>query len=232
MATVGTITTSRRVSTSRRAFTNWLGKRALSSLGKRALRRTVPVVGSTWLSMAARAPRAMRFRRSRSQASTGSRPSLAVWPSTRWMLSAGTAKTTLMGCRGVMVARPPASVARTMLPASTSRRPTRPEVGAVMRLYTRLSLALSTAAWSALRAASYWVTAAFWVSSCCRERMPCSTRVWKRFWSAMALSRTAWSLASWPSACMSWTWKGRGSISASRSPSRTIWPSVKATRRS
>jgi hypothetical protein len=59
-------TVSRFVSTQRRAFTNWLGKRAFSSLAKRALSRTVPVLGSIWLSMAARDPLANRVLRSRS----------------------------------------------------------------------------------------------------------------------------------------------------------------------
>ena len=83
-----------------------------------------------------------------------------------------------------------------------------------------------------MRAASNWATVVVWVSSCWRETMPCCTSVCRRFRSARALSRAARSLANWPSACMSWTWKGRGSISARSSPWRTIWPSVKATRRS
>ncbi len=48
--------------------------------------------------------------------------------------------------------------------------------------------------------------------------------------STFALSSVASSLAFCPSACMSWTWKGRGSISASRSPWCTSCPSRNATR--
>ena len=44
------------VSSSRRALTNWLGNRRLSVLGNTALSRTVPVVGSIWLSMVSSAP--------------------------------------------------------------------------------------------------------------------------------------------------------------------------------
>ena len=47
--------------------------------------------------------------------------------------SDGTANVTLMGRVAVMTASPVLSAARTMLPASTSRRPMRPPMGAVMR---------------------------------------------------------------------------------------------------
>src|SRR5262249_22931565 len=49
-AAEGTMLTSFFVSTRARAFTNWLGNRVLSSLGKTALHLMVPVFGSIWLS--------------------------------------------------------------------------------------------------------------------------------------------------------------------------------------
>ena len=63
-------------------------------------------------------------------------------------------KITVIGCCCVITSRPFWSVAWTMLPGSTSRRPTTPEVGAVIRLYVRFSFALSTCARSLLIAAS------------------------------------------------------------------------------
>ena len=55
-----------RLSTSSRALTNWLGNSMLSSFSNIALSRTVPVVASTWLSMAISLPVASLVLKSRS----------------------------------------------------------------------------------------------------------------------------------------------------------------------
>lgn len=74
------------------------------------------------------------FCRSRSYASTARRPPdrifFVIWG--RW--SSAIVKITAMGCNWVMTARPPASLAWTMLPASTRRRPILPLIGAVILL--------------------------------------------------------------------------------------------------
>ena len=48
--------------------------------------------------------------------------------------------TTVIGCSWVITTRPFASLARTMLPASTWRRPRRPAIGAVTRAVDELQL--------------------------------------------------------------------------------------------
>ena len=70
----------------------------------------------------------------RSYASTGSLPpdwSFFITPRT---LSSGMVKTTVIGCNWVMTTSPLTSDARTILPGSTWRSPSRPLTGAVMRL--------------------------------------------------------------------------------------------------
>ena len=54
LAAVGTVTARGRTVTSKRALTNWLGKRVWSSLANSALSFTVPVAVSIWLSMLSR----------------------------------------------------------------------------------------------------------------------------------------------------------------------------------
>ena len=72
MAAVGSNNTPRFSSTSRRAFTNWLGNSALSWLSNVARSRTVPVVWSISLSTVVSAPDASLRFMSRSYASTAS----------------------------------------------------------------------------------------------------------------------------------------------------------------
>ena len=117
-----------------RTLTNWLGNRAPSSFAYCAFNFTVPVAGSTWLSADARIPAASIAFSSRSQASTGIVSPERMRLSTAGTLSCGTVKTTATGCSWVMTTRPLASPARTMLPGSTSRNPTRPLTGALMRV--------------------------------------------------------------------------------------------------
>ena len=64
-------------------------------------------------------------------------------------------------------------MAWTMLPASTSRRPTRPVIGAVMRGVGEVQRALSICAWSLFSVASSCRTVATCVSSCCFGTASC-----------------------------------------------------------
>src|SRR5438094_362862 len=64
------------------------------------------------------------------------------------------AKTTAIGSICAMTTRPPGSLALTMLPGSTRRNPTRPESGAVMRVYESWTLMSFNWPWSALTAPS------------------------------------------------------------------------------
>lgn len=125
-------------SSSRRAFTNWFGKSASSTFGNSALSLTVPVVGSISLSIVKSAPAAIRFFSLRSHASTmsGGPASRASRNrcTTAGTVSSGSEKTTVIGCTAWITAIPPASAGVTLLPASTSRRPMRPVIGAVMRV--------------------------------------------------------------------------------------------------
>ena len=122
-------------SNSSRALTNWLGNSALSSFGNTALSRTVPVLGSIWLSTVSRVPVASCFcahDRMRLRSVADRRFSRS---STAGRLSSGMVKTTVMGCE---LCDDEQAVGdrwrRTMLPGSTSRKPTRPLMGAVIRL--------------------------------------------------------------------------------------------------
>ena len=78
-------------------------------------------------------PLASVFVMSRSIASTRSRPP-AIRSITVCTCCSGSVKMTLIGCIRAMIASGVAAEADTMLPASTRRRPTRPEIGAVGRL--------------------------------------------------------------------------------------------------
>ena len=74
-ADVGTTTTCRSVSISSRTLTNWPGQSWRFAFGNSALIRTVPVVGSTWLSITCTLPVSTGVRPSGPMASTGSGPS-------------------------------------------------------------------------------------------------------------------------------------------------------------
>jgi hypothetical protein len=67
----------------------------------------------------------------------------------------------------VITISPLASPARTKLPWSTRRRPTRPATGAVIFVYESCSFALSIWLRSTRTAPSYWRTSETWVSTCC-----------------------------------------------------------------
>ena len=194
-----------------------------------ALSRTVPVVGSIWLSTVRSVPEDSLRRISRSKASTGSRSPRRSLSSTAGRLSSASVNSTAIGCTSVITTRPVVSLACTMLPGSTSRRPMRPPIGAVIRQYASCSFALSIAAWSDLTTPSSWRTSAAWVSTCwvAIESWEASTR--KRSRSRRAFFSSASSRAIWPSACSSMTWNGRGSICASRSPAATVCPSRNCT---
>ena len=166
-ATAATTVAPRLTSTSRRALTNWLGNRPRSVLANCALSRTVPVVGSIWLSTVRSVPEDSLRRISRSKASTGSRSPRRSLSSTAGRLSSASVNSTAIGCTSVITTIPVVSLACTMLPASTSRRPTRPPSGAVIRQYVSCSFALSIAPWSDLTTPSSWRTSAAWVSTCC-----------------------------------------------------------------
>ena len=222
---MGTMTAPRSVFTRSRAFTNWLEKSVSPWLGKTALRRTVPVVSSIWLSTASSAPWPRSVLRSRSQASTRRRSWLAMPAITGWSWSAAMVNTTAMGWSWVITTSPLGSEACTMLPGSTRRRPTRPEMGAVIRLYVRLRRALATWASSVLIVPSSWLTVAAWVSSCWRAMESSDMSTWYRLRSRRAFLSVASSLASCPSTCWTWTRNGRGSICASTAPCRTSCPS-------
>ena len=118
---------------SRRALTNWLGNSSLPLFSKTALSLTVPVVGSIWLSTVNRYPVAIFRFPSRSHASTGIFFPPFIRARSPGRLSSGMEKTTVTGCSCVITISPFGSVAWIMFPASTSRSPTRPPIGAVMR---------------------------------------------------------------------------------------------------
>jgi len=131
MAGVGTSTAWRIVSTSTRAFTNWLGYSALSLLSNCALILIVPVVGSIVLSTASSVPRASRCVRFRSYASTRT-----GWPVFSRFCSCSSSSstsvnTTVIGCSWVITARLVVPAACTMFPTSTSRSPIVPSIGEV-----------------------------------------------------------------------------------------------------
>ena len=132
-----------------------------------------------------------------------------------------------------MTTRPFVSLACTMLPGSTRRRPTRPgdrrgdaAVGQVELGAVDLRLVALERAFDLVRPSPPACRAAAGRSSP-SARGPGSAPD-----RAARSSACASSFASCPSACVSCTWNGRGSISASRSPAWTICPSWKATRSS
>ena len=88
---------------------------------------------------------------------------------------------------------------------------------------------MSICPWSSLTTPSYWCASDSWVSSCCFgiESWAHSPRY--RSTSSRAFLRSAWSRTICPSAWVSCTSKGRGSIWASSSPLLTSWPSRNRT---
>ena len=86
---------------------------------------------------------------------------------TLWNAASGNVKTTEIGSTWSMTTSPVVSDAWTMLPTSTSRRPVRPEIGAVMAVYSSCVRAPVICASSFLTAASFCWTDAFCVSSVC-----------------------------------------------------------------
>ena len=96
-AAVGTSTTFRLVSINSRELTNSLGKSKLSSFWKTAFNLTVPVVTSTWLSMARSLPVASLAVKSRFNASTTMSSPELNFCCTRKMSSCGTGKMTAIG---------------------------------------------------------------------------------------------------------------------------------------
>ncbi len=85
---------------------------------------------------------------------------------------------TVIGSICVMTTMPVVSDVWTMLPGSTWRRPTRPDTGAVMRVYDSCTRALSALPWSSLTVPSYWRTSEACVSTCCLAMESCAIRVW------------------------------------------------------
>ena len=88
------------------------------------------------------------------------------------------------------------SRARTRFPASMSRTPVRPEIGARMLVYSSSNAAASIFAWSACRPPSNCRTSARWVSTvCCVANWPSFTA---RSRSSFALANCASSFAFMP----------------------------------
>ena len=132
-AAAGTTVAPRFTSTISLMLTNWLGNRLWSSFGNCAFSFTVPVAGSIWLSAVSSIPLASCVLPPRSKAFAASFSPARSFFITGGRLSSGMLNTTVIGCSCVITTRPLASPARTMLPRSTWRRPTRPATGAVMR---------------------------------------------------------------------------------------------------
>ena len=123
-----------------RTLTNWLGNSAPSSLPNSAFIFTVPVAVSIWLSAVSSLPVASFSFCSRSQASTTVGVAVAQALHHARHVVLGNREHALIGCSCAMTTMPLASDARTTLPGSTWRRPTRPEIGAVTRAYDELQL--------------------------------------------------------------------------------------------
>ena len=73
------------------------------------------------------------------------------------------------------------------------------------------------------------LTSAAWVSTSWRAIESCPSSVLKRAKVTRALASCASSRWRWPLACISASSNGRASMVASRSPARTIWPSLNNT---
>ena len=94
---------------------------------------TVPVLVAIWLPMAYSAPVAIFLVLSLLYAVTGSLSPLRKRPMMRASASCATVNSTVVGLIVVITAMPVVVDVLTKLPGSTSRRPTRPDTGAVMR---------------------------------------------------------------------------------------------------
>ena len=133
-AVVGTVSTPGSVSTCSRTLANWLGNRLPSALAKVALALMVPVVVSMALSTVSSRPVASRAFWSRSNSSTGMAAPARSRATTRGRATSGIENSAWIGCTWVMVTMPVVSAARTTLPRSAWRSPSRPEMGAVTRV--------------------------------------------------------------------------------------------------
>jgi len=116
---------------------------------------------------------AIFVRPSRSNASTGTLPPVRKRRRIGCKLSSGTLNTRAIGSSWAITTRPPVSDALTTLPGSTSRRPTRPVIGEVIRQYVSWSLIASICPVFILMDASAWLTIISCVSSCCRAIISC-----------------------------------------------------------
>ena len=209
-------------------FTNCAGNRRWSLLSKTALMRTVPVDASIWLSSVSTLPAARCVSPVRSNTSTGRTTLSRIFGSTSRSVSSGTVKSTAIGSTSVITTSPVWLAAETMLPASTRRRPTRPLMGAVTRVYVRFSFALSMAARSTFSAPSSCATDGGLVvhvrsgDRVLREQQLIAREL------RLRVGELDSSRASCPSACSSCTWNGRGSITrADRPCERTGLPGTR-----
>ena len=109
--------------------TNWPGQSAWSSLVNSAFSPMVPVAGSTVFSTKTRVPRASCPPAPRGRAVTDTVPA-CIRRRISGRCSSGTAKRTWMGTRLRMTTSGWLSFALTTLPATTSRLPVRPVMGA------------------------------------------------------------------------------------------------------
>ena len=135
----------------------------------------------------------------------------------------GSSDTSVVSAVPVAAPGPPV----TKLPIETWRRLTRPANGAVIRVKSRLSCA----AWIAALACSIAACAASWActrwSSSSRDAKLSRTSAVLR--ATCRFARSSPALAAWycaPACCSAMSY-GRGSMTNSRSPLRTICPSVK-----
>ena len=140
-------------------------------------------------------------------------------------------KTKWIGPPETMVVRtsPAEEPPATRLPGSTRRSETRPEVGAVTRVYSRFSWAVRTAALAAARLAWAASTAALLASYSARETAWEASRVSLRARLARARVSCDCIWATWAWAWARAAWAGRGSRVKSSWPFWTIWPSRKWT---
>ncbi len=121
------------------------------------------------------------------------------------------------------------SFAFTTSPSWASRVPRRPAIGATMRVCSRSSSALRTAASPARSPPAATRACVPKVSRVCCEVAPCENSFAWRSVSTRLRSDWARSRARLAFACSSAASKGRGSIVKSGSPTFTSWPSTKWT---
>ena len=97
--------------------------------------------------------------------------------SRRWKSPWGTVKVTAIGCTWLTLMMPVVRPVVTMLPGSTSRTPTRPEIGEGMRQNFTFCAAAATEPWSASTVPSSCFTVAAWSSAVCLAIEFCATSV-------------------------------------------------------